>query len=211
MTNSRIKYPRTPHLPWSPGATSDDIHNLDVSCFNGKKIVVTEKMDGENTTLYCDYLHPRAIDSRPHPSRNWVKALQARLAPSIPLHWRICGENVYARHSIGYSGLESYFYVFSIWNEHNICLDWETTFEWITLLELNHPKILYQGIWDESYVRSITVDESTMEGYVVRVADPFPYHAFSKNCAKWVRQDHVQSESHWMQQVLVPNELKSKE
>lgn len=36
-------------------------------------VVITEKMDGENTTLYRDGLHARSLDSRHHPSRNWVK------------------------------------------------------------------------------------------------------------------------------------------
>ncbi len=45
--NTRIKYPRTFHLPWSPGLTKDDkrIENLDG--FIGREVVVTEKMDGE--------------------------------------------------------------------------------------------------------------------------------------------------------------------
>ncbi|MEI8604633.1 RNA ligase family protein [Pseudoalteromonas sp. B160] len=47
----RVKYPRTPHLPWSPGATEDDIHQGNLSCFANKQVVVTEKMDGENTTF----------------------------------------------------------------------------------------------------------------------------------------------------------------
>ena len=204
----KIKYPRTPHLPWSPGATEDDTRSLDITVFDGKNVVITEKMDGENTTIYHDYLHPRAIDSRPHPSRDWVKALQATISTSIPSHWRICGENVYARHSISYDQLESYFYVFSIWNEHNSCLDWAATVEWISLLELKHPKILYEGLWDEQLVRDLKVDTSIMEGYVVRTAESFPYDEFSRNCAKWVRRGHVDSDVHWVNQPLVPNKLR---
>lgn len=78
----RTKYPRTAHLPWSPGATSDDIYQGNLSPFAGKQVVVTEKMDGENTTLYRDFVHARSIDSRFHPSRTWVKALQANQANS---------------------------------------------------------------------------------------------------------------------------------
>ena len=66
----RVKYPRTAHLPWSPGATADDIYQGKLSSFEGKYVVVTEKMDGENTTLYRDYMHARSVDSRFHPSRN---------------------------------------------------------------------------------------------------------------------------------------------
>jgi len=48
----RVKYPRTPHLPWSPGASSDDVRHLNIDHFKNKQVVVTEKMDGENTSLY---------------------------------------------------------------------------------------------------------------------------------------------------------------
>ena len=77
MTNlNRIKYPRTLHIPSSPGATSDDkmlTASQYVEFFQGRNIQITEKMDGENTTLYSDYLHARSLDSRHHPSRDWVK------------------------------------------------------------------------------------------------------------------------------------------
>lgn len=70
---NRFKYPRTPHLPWSAGKTDDDIVLLSTEHFEGKKVVVTEKLDGENTTMYTDYLHARSTINRPHISRGWVK------------------------------------------------------------------------------------------------------------------------------------------
>ena len=39
----RYKYPRTYHLPFSPGFTSDDKVLKDDSQFYGKRVVVTEK------------------------------------------------------------------------------------------------------------------------------------------------------------------------
>ncbi|MFJ1898453.1 AAA family ATPase [Streptomyces sp. NPDC088115] len=101
----RTHYPRTPHLPWSPGASSDDVRltgRTDLAGLTGSEVVVTEKMDGENTTLYADGLHARSLDSAHHPSRARVKALQGRVGPRVPAGWRICGENVFARHSIPY-------------------------------------------------------------------------------------------------------------
>ena len=123
------KYPRTPHLPWSPGASSDDVWIDTFALFEGSEVVITEKMDGENTTLYADHIHARSLDSRHHPSRSWVKGLHQSIAHLIPAGWRICGENLYARHSVGYEALPSYFMVFSIWDEHNHCLGWEQTVE----------------------------------------------------------------------------------
>lgn len=43
-----MKYPRTYHLPFSPGTTSDDRFATDFSEIIGKPIVITEKLDGEN-------------------------------------------------------------------------------------------------------------------------------------------------------------------
>ena len=57
------KYPRTPHLPWSPGKTNDDKVLKDTSHFLGKEIVMSLKMDGEATTLYNNHMHARSIDS----------------------------------------------------------------------------------------------------------------------------------------------------
>ncbi|MGB1255783.1 MAG: RNA ligase family protein [Thiolinea sp.] len=206
MTNY-IKYPRTPHLPWSPGVSSDDVRILDTSVFEGKHIVVTEKMDGENTSLYCDHIHARSLDSRHHPSRDWVKQLHGRVAYHIPQNWRVCGENLYALHSVAYQQLASYFYGFSIWDEHNRCLSWTETEEWFALLGIHSVPVLYQGIWDEAAIRELAVNPETMEGYVVRLANAFEYESFKHNVAKWVRPHHVQTDQHWMFAELVPNGL----
>lgn len=205
----KYKYPRTPHLPWSPGFTSDDIFSKDISFFSGKDVVVTEKMDGENTTMYRDCIHARSLDSRHHVSRDWVKALHSGICWQIPEGWRFCGENLFAVHSLAYSELKSYFYLFSIWNENNRCLSWEETEKWAEDLNFVLPKVLYQGPWDEKAVKSLVVDEALSEGYVVRNADSFSYDEFKWNMAKWVRPGHVISETHWMYQKIVPNGLKN--
>jgi hypothetical protein len=61
-----VKYPRTYHLPNSPGRTDDDRVLHDTSCFQGKRVIITEKRDGENTSLYTDYVHARSVDSASH-------------------------------------------------------------------------------------------------------------------------------------------------
>ena len=45
------KYPRTYHLLYSPGTTSDDRFAKDISNIIGKRIIITEKLDGENTGM----------------------------------------------------------------------------------------------------------------------------------------------------------------
>lgn len=205
----RRKYPRTPHLPWSPGATPDDIHARDLSRFEGAEIVVTEKLDGENTTMYPDGLHARSLDSAHHPSRAWVKGLHGRIAHLIPAGWRLCGENCYAVHSLTYEGLPSYFFLFSVWDERNRCLSWAETEEWAALLELELPPILYRGPFSERRLRAITagLDLGRQEGIVVRLAAGFDHAQFGDSVAKWVRAGHVTTDEFWMSRPVVPNGL----
>lgn len=207
-----VKYPRTMHLPWSQGKTKDDKTLKDCSHFIGKDIVVTEKMDGENTTIYRDYIHARSIDGRNHPSRNWVKNLQAQIGYELPEGWRICGENLFAEHNIRYDNLDSYFYVFSIWNEQNVCLSWDETVDYCDILGLQMVPVLYRGEFrDEDPIKELYNEKmrDTREGYVMRVSDAFPYIAFPQSVAKFVRKDHVRPENHhWMFQQIKPNGLK---
>lgn len=205
-----IKYPRTFHLPWSEGATNDDKILRNVDHFVGTDVVVTEKMDGENTTLYTDHYHARSIDSRHHPSRDWLAAFHATISSDIPEGWRICGENVYAQHSIRYENLESYFLGFSVWNENNVCLSWEETKFWFDLLGITPVRELYVGPFDEARIVELqkSLDKTSVEGYVVRSAKEFQYSEFANNVAKFVRPNHVQTDKHWMHSSIVPNKLK---
>tara|TARA_B100001094_G_scaffold117190_1_gene113032 strand:+ start:1678 stop:2328 length:651 start_codon:yes stop_codon:yes gene_type:complete len=208
---NKIKYPRTPHLPWSKAVTSDDLIQTKHIPFLGKTVVVTEKMDGENTTLYPFTMHARSLDSGAHDSRSWVKAYHARIQAYIPYGWRICGENMYARHAISYTQLKSYFYAFSVWNEHNQCLSWKDTVKFCQDLDLVTPNVLYQGPWCEATIRRLKLDIKNQEGYVVRIADAFSFKDFTHSVAKWVRPHHVQQSKHWMYESWQPNGLVSTE
>lgn len=209
----RVKYPRSYHLPWSPGATKDDRTVPDVSHFEGQQVVVTAKMDGENATLYNDGLHARSLEYDPHPSRDWLKALHGRIAHEIPESWRICGENLYAKHSIHYAHLDSYFQVFSIWDGLT-CLDWDTTCEYATMLGLTTVPVMYRGEWDAKTIKALagpgagTFRGDILEGYVVRLADSFQYGSFRRSLAKYVRAGHVTTHGHWMRNAVVPNKVR---
>lgn len=211
LFTDRVKYPRTYHLPWSPGVTSDDRVLSDLSEFeNASEVIVTVKQDGENSTLYNDYLHARSIEYESHPSRSWLKALHARIANNIPKGWRVCGENLYAVHSIKYQNLEDYFQVFSVWNDKNVCLSWEETKVWTALLELATVPVLYQGPWDKKLIQKLPIESfnnDPCEGYVVRVSEPFHYKEFRKKVGKMVRANHVQTHGHWMRSKLELNKV----
>lgn len=210
---SHVKYPRTYHLPWSPGLHDDDRMMSSLKAFESHRVIVTEKMDGENTTLYSDYIHARSVDGRHHESRNWVKQFWSSIKHDIPDGWRICGENLYAAHSIRYGHLPTYFMGFSIWNERNVCLDWDTTLEWFTLLGITPVPVIYEGIfnYDQQAILDqwwAKQDQLLHEGYVMRVADEIPYGMFRYKVGKFVRKDHVRTVKHWMHgQRMVRNEL----
>lgn len=214
-----VKYPRTFHLPWSEGRTKDDRVMPNVNSLLNRSLIITEKMDGENTTFYRDFIHARSFDYGSHPSRDRIKSLHATVCGEIPYGWRICGENVYARHSIPYTDLKSFFLVFSIWNEANECLSWRETEEWCKLLGLEtvpvfahlaaaHTEEQLRDVCGDLYWKAESFNSSMVEGYVVRPAEEFELKDFSKVVGKYVRKNHVQTSSHWKYERVVPNELR---
>lgn len=208
MNNIRYKYPRTPHLPWSPGATSDDITLSNCVNFMGKEVFVSEKMDGECTSIYQDYSHARSTDGRYNNTQSLIRALQAQIGYLIPINWRICGENLFAKHSIFYNDLPDHFLAFSVWNKDNFCLNLSDTLSFLDNLGLKHPKILYQGIWDENAIKSIKLDFEKQEGYVVRTTEGFHYNEFNNNIAKYVRKNHVCTGKSWKTSKITQNNFR---
>ena len=210
-----VKYPRTWHVPFSPGATDDDKVLGALDHFAGRRVVVTVKKDGENSTLMRDHFHARSLDSRHHPSRDWIKGFWAAVRFDIPEEWRVCGENLYARHTIAYDALPSYFLGFSVWDERNVCLSWDETMEWFELIgngcgtRIEPVEALYDGPFDEAALRDLAQGALAAgeEGVVVRLADAFAYRDFRRSVAKFVRPGHVATSKHWMHEKIVPNGL----
>lgn len=210
-----VKYERTFHLPHSPGLHDDDKALKDYSQFEGKQVIITGKMDGENTTCYSDgHVHARSIDSRGGEDRAWVKKfLIENVCFNLPEGWRACGENLWAEHSIHYNNLPSYFLGFSIWNERNECLSWAETLEYFQLLGITPVPVLAEGIFSMEMLKQVEANLKweTDEGYVIRIADHFKYGEFRKSVAKYVRAGHVQTTKHWRQgRQFIPNELEKK-
>ena len=140
-----------------------------------------------------------------------MKKFWSERAAEIPSGWRVCGEHMFAKHSIEYDNLPSYFLGFSIWNDHNECLSWDDTLEWFNLLNIEPVPILYDGVYNEESVRLNPVildqDLNKHEGYVLRVADSFTYDDFYKSVMKFVRKNHVQTTDFWMHGEVVQNKV----
>lgn len=214
------KYPKTYHLPWSPGLQNDDRVAPSMLPFESlQEIVVTEKLDGENTTMYSDRFHARSMDSKNHDSRNFVKGVWGTVRWQIPNFLRICGENMYAKHSIFYNELPSYFFVFAIFKEYkdesgnlrDECLSWDETVDICEQLGLMHVPVLYRGPWDRKAIDACMTGVSKFggeqEGYVIRNSKAFDFADFQTNVVKYVREKHVRTNKFWMSEWM-PNKLK---
>lgn len=206
-----VKHPRLYHLPWSDSLTDDDRILTNLDGLIGKEVVVTEKADGEQTTIYNDYLHARSIDGPSHASRNLVKSFAAQWQYGLSDEQRICGENVYAAHSIAYDETNPaphHFLGFSMW-EGMTCLSWDETMENFAILGVTPVREMWRGVFDEQAIRALydpARDWNTIEGYVVRLADSFSYGEFRQSVAKYVRRGHVQTaKHHWRSQKIIPN------
>jgi len=207
---NKVKYPRTMHLLDSPNLENDDRRISTLRYLeDANEVVFTEKMDGECTSMMRDAFYARSLDSRHHVSRDWAKALWGSIHNDIPDGWRICGENVYARHSIAYSELPSYFLGFGIWTERNERLSWDDCTEWFNLLGVSMVPVLYRGKFDASIAGRLASERehSGFEGVVVSVTDSYKMRQHKTHCAKWVRKGHVQTDKHWMDGPVRPNLL----
>ena len=200
--NELVKYPRTPHLPSSPGSTSDDKHitaETLAHLSSGIDLVVTEKMDGGNYSMSRTSSFARSLDSGTHSWDTKAKALWANIRWDIPEGWRISGESLYAQRSVAYENLEDIYLVFGIWDETNTLLDWDTMTEYASLLGLKTVSTLYRGndFKTASEAWASQRDESSSEGFVMRSAGRIAYDDFSGNFAKWVRANHVTTDAGW--------------
>lgn len=200
--NSLVKYPRTPHLPSSPGATSDDkwaSKETLAYLSSGIELTVSEKLDGGNLTFSRDHFHGRSIDSGTHAWDTQARALWAEKRFDIPQGWRVNGESMLARRSVAYDNLPGVFIVFGIWDETNTLLDWDEMVEWAALLDLPVVPLLYRGtdFQEATAIWARTHDQETSEGFVVRDAARIAYEDFGSKVAKFVRADHVRTAANW--------------
>lgn len=203
----RYKYPRTYHFPFSPGRSADDkIFNDFESYFKDKQVVITEKMDGENTSIYKDMCHARSIDSAHKEYHSWLLNYIRNFQYMLDENEKICGEYLFAKHSIYYDSLPSYLMVFSIWNDEH-CLSWEDTVKRCKELNLITVPVLYEGIYSKENIDKAIQEVSNHngEGIVMRLASDYNYNDFNKSIIKYVRANHVQTDEHWSSKMIIKN------
>lgn len=208
-----MKYPRTYHVPFSPGATKDDKKLKDgwFEYYRGKEIVLTEKLDGENSCL-CQ----RGVFARSHGAET-RSPWSINLWGDDGLYWKVkgfidddllvFGENLYGEHSIHYSKLKDYFHVFACYNETtDKWWSWDDVKFVSKVLGVPHVPTLWRGKAEsEDQIKEIifqTMNMSsaygdTKEGVVMRVTDEFDGDEFPNYVCKYVRPNHVQTDEHW--------------
>lgn len=201
-----MKYPKTLHLPYSPGLTKDDKKIKTTKYLEECHVIVTEKLDGENTCLEHDKIHARSENSTSHPSRNRIKKLHAEIRHLISANDAVFGENVYAKHSIEYDSLNSSFYIFAIYDKASKAFySWHMTRLLAKEYGLRTVPEIYEGPWKKKFeIPNKSAFGPTCEGFVVRKAGPVPLDEYDRYFAKYVRADHVQTDEHWKRN-WVPN------
>jgi len=200
------KYPRTYHLPWSESVTSDDRISKSVESLLNKDIVITEKLDGSNTSITKGGVYGRShadFTKNPWDAKSWEiwNLIKNDLSDGVYLF----GEGMYGIHSIEYTNLTSYFYIFGV-RDNNIWVSWDAVEEYAYLLDLPTAPVLFKGkVESEKELKDLTerlVSQPSAlggprEGIVVRNANMFHNDDFAQNVMKWVRKGHVQTDSHW--------------
>ncbi|APR85836.1 Hypothetical protein A7982_11185 [Minicystis rosea] len=212
------KYPRSFHLPWSPGSTSDDKRLGDVAALVGPELVITEKCDGSNLTYTAKSVFSRSHSGPPaHASFDLAKAAHGRIRHLLSEGLSVFCEYCYAVHSIEYGELPSHSLVFGVRDDASgTWWDWDMVAAQAADLGLPTVPVLFRGSVGsaralEDLTTSLAAKPSAFgglrEGVVVRLAASFPDATFSESLGKWVRRGHVQTDEHWLHQAIRPQRI----
>lgn len=198
------KYGRTYHFPFSPGATSDDRILADWKGIAHHQLVMTEKLDGENTCLKTSGVYARshaAVNQNPWARNMWPIWERTKSALG---NLEVFGENLYGIHSIEYQQLPYHFFVFAI-RDGDQWLSWEEILFYAELLELPTVPVFELGYFEaadiEPLIQTRLAEGSAFggpcEGFVFRNYDSFGVDDFIHNVLKYVRENHVTTDEHW--------------
>ena len=145
----------------------------------------------------------KTANRNPWDVRNWE--IYHRIKNDIEDGLYLFGEGMYAIHSIEYTNLESYFYIFGV-RDNDIWIPWQSVEEYSYLLDIPTVPVLFKGKVNtekelKELVENLVSKQSKLggeiEGVVVRNAGMFHNDDFKDNVMKWVRKDHVTTDEHW--------------
>lgn len=222
--SGQIKYPRTPHLPWSPGVTRDDRVISTLEPLLEREILVTEKLDGSNVCFTKDNLYSRG-GLATHHQFDWLKGWHASVKHLLSAGVHYYAEYCYAVHSIVYKGLFHYVNLIAVRSEYepgwgDVWWTWEETRRVADILSIPTVPVIgaMQKASSEEALKGIltpltqfpSVYGGPREGVVVR----YPGYIRCKDqfdtlVAKWVREGHVQTDQHWANRPIEKQRLES--
>ena len=132
-----FKYPRTPHLEGSrlqPG--DEDLEGESLELWQGRPVVIEEKLDGANCALSFEPDGQLLLQSRGHfltggsreaqfnLFKSWAHSYREALWQVLGPRYQVFGEWLFAKHTLSYDCLPDYFLEFDCWDrEHKVFLD----------------------------------------------------------------------------------------
>lgn len=219
-----IKYPRTPHIAGSRLQQGDeDVKVIAREALEGGSLIVEEKLDGSNCGISFAPDGSLILQSRGHVLtggprerqfdllKRWASHHIAALRDILGRRCVMYGEWLYARHTIPYDRLPHYFFEFDILDrESGYFLGTEARRKLLAGSPVLSAPVLGLAPVSEidAYIgKSRYSSTEMMEGLYLksesegRVIDRF----------KYVRMDFLQavanSDSHWMDRPIEPNQL----
>ncbi len=213
------KYPRSMHVPFSPGSTSDDkiASYSEFDLFLGRRIIITEKLDGSNVCLTNSNVYSRSHSGPPgHKSFDPLIKFHSENKAKIPENISLFGEWAYAVHSINYLMLQHHLNLFGVRNDiTGKWAAWDEVTMWADEIGVAHVPMILDGCFAKreilkNVIRGLSQLSSVYgperEGLVIRTFEG--PNVNDKNqlegLQKWVRANHIKTlDKHWQKQEIV--------
>ncbi len=206
------KYPSTPHWPWSQKVHRDDTYHTEPEFFLGKRVIITEKLDGGNTCLWNGNAYARSTTAPA--GDGWFAMVKKHHAWKTHgnMHGAHYGEDLYGIHSIEYAPMpeNKTFRLFAYRrfdeNGHDEFASWDEVFDESEIIDVDLVPIMFTGFfhsveriteWFEENLKKPSELGGPREGFVMRTWDAFPASEFRRHVCKYVRANHVQTDEHW--------------
>jgi hypothetical protein len=203
-----LKFPRTKHLPFSPGRGSDDKVHPDLSfVLDGKRLLLTTKMDGENQRWTRSSFNLRSLSSTSGGElRSRAKAKWGEVCYLIDEGLSVFVEDTTVVHSIQYGPRLTNLFVIAVRDDKTgHFMSWFDTEQYARKLNMKTVPVLWHMQGSE-FIR-VTLESlikerhrSNHEGIVLRPEDEITN--WTAQTAKWVRANHVQTDEHWERTAL---------